>query len=91
MNGARLTGGTWSARRKLHDVELTLDVAKKWKPKALPPLMRLVTTVMPTFRRWPLSYRWTALVSLGTEAVMTSQWERTTEDRGDAYRRATGS
>jgi hypothetical protein len=53
--------------------------------------MRVATTVVPTFRRWPTTYRWTARIALGPAPAMTAGWERTSPDRGAAYRRATGS
>jgi hypothetical protein len=53
--------------------------------------MRLVTTVVPVFRRWPTTYCWHADVHLGAAPTMSSRWERTAAGGGDAYRRATGS
>jgi hypothetical protein len=90
-DGARLTGGTWWATRREDEVELGLDVTERWRPPHLPWLMRLVTTVMPVFRRWPTTYLWRAVVQLGPPATMTSNWSRTTSDGGQSYRRGTGS
>jgi hypothetical protein len=72
-------------------VQLGLDVTERWRPGRLPWLMRLVTSVVPVFRSWPPTYRWRAAVQLGSRPTMTSKWERTTSDGGQAYRRATGS
>ena len=91
VGGAQLTGGTWSATRSADHVKLGLDVDERWRPGRLPWLMRLVTTAVPVFRRWPTTYRWRAIVQLGTSPTMTSTWERTTSDGGQAYRRATRS
>lgn len=91
VDGVRLTGGSWSAARQGDDVTVGLDVDERWKPGRLPWLMRLVTTVVPVFRRWPTTYRWRAAVSLAGEPSMTSGWERTRSDGGRGYRRATGS
>ena len=88
---ARLTGGTWSTARARDDVTVELDADERWRPGGLPWLMRLVTTVVPVFRRWPTTYRWRAEVHLGRQPAMTSRWERTGGDRGRSYRRATGS
>jgi hypothetical protein len=90
VDGVRLTGGSWSAARA-GDVTVGMDVDERWKPDRLPWLMRLVTTVVPVFRRWPTTYRWHADVRLGAEPAMSSRWERTGGERGRAYRRATGS
>jgi hypothetical protein len=92
VDGARLTGGRWRATRHRDAVQLGLDVTERWRPEHLPWLMRLVTTVVPVFRRWPPTYRWRATVRLGPPPTMTSNWARTTTDGGgQAYRRATGS
>ena len=86
-----VTGGTWYARREPTDVELVVDVTRPWRPAKLPPLMRLVTIVMPLFRTWPTSYRWIGSVPLDGTAPMISRWERTVTQRAEAYRRVTGS
>jgi hypothetical protein len=91
VDGARITGGSWTVRRRGNEVDLALEVEDRWRPGPLPPLMRFVTTVVPTFRRWPTTYRWTATVTLGPEPRLASRWERTGVERGAAYRRATGS
>ena len=91
VDGVRLTGGTWAAARAGDRVELALDVDEQWRPRSLPWLMRLVTTAVPVFRRWPTTYRWRAQVRLGPTPSMTCHWERTVSDAGQSYRRATGS
>jgi hypothetical protein len=91
VDGARLTGGPWWMQSADGRVEVGMDVDERWRPGPLPPLMRLVTTVMPVFRRWPTTYRWRAVVEPGTPPRMTSGWERVGGDDGGAYRRATGS
>ncbi len=91
VDGARLTGGSWSADRAGDRVAVGLDADERWQPSRLPLLMRLVTTVVPVFRRWPTTYRWRAEVDLGAEPSMSSRWERTGDERGGAYRRATAS
>jgi hypothetical protein len=91
VDRTRLTGGTWSTTRTGDDVAVAMDVDERWRPGRLPWLMRLVTTVVPVFRRWPTTYRWRAEVRLGEPAAVAGRWERTGGDRGDGYRRATGS
>jgi hypothetical protein len=93
VDDVRITGGTWSLRRRPDDrVELELDVTERWEPPpGLPPLMRIVTRVVPTFRRWPTTYRWRAEVTLGAHPTMTSGWARTGGSRGEVYRRLTRS
>ena len=91
VDEVRLTGGSWSAARAGDDVTVGLDVDERWSPGRLPWLMRLVTTVVPVFRRWPTTYRWRADVHLGAEPTITAGWERTDGDRGGGYRRVTGS
>lgn len=91
IDRVRLTGGSWSVSRTDDDVALDLDVDERWRPGPLPWLMRLVTTVVPVFRRWPTTYRWHADVRLGEQPALTGCWERTGSERGRGYRRATGS
>ena len=91
VDGMTLTGGAWSVTRRADEIDLSLDVNDRWRPGPLPALLRVVTAVVPTFRRWPTTYRWTGKVGLGEPPTMDSGWQRTTGDRGDAYRRVTGS
>ena len=93
VGARRLTGGGWAGRRTDGQVELEMDVTDRWQPQRLPLLMRVVTTIVPTFRRWPTTYRWRGVVSdLGGARTprLVSGWERT-EQIDDTYRKATGS
>jgi hypothetical protein len=92
IDGAVMTGGTWTLQREGHLVDASLDVTRRWRPApGLPTLLRVVARIVPTFRRWPTTYRWRAVVLLDGAASIVSRWERTGADRGGAYRRATGS
>src|SRR5215217_5641464 len=91
VDGAGLTGGAWSATRNADQVTLGLNVTERWRPGALPLLMRLVTTVVPVFRRWPTTYRWRAVVQLGSVPTMSSRWERIATGGAQEYRRWTRS
>ncbi|WP_324653936.1 hypothetical protein [Georgenia sp. H159] len=92
VDGARLTGGTWSTTGTASGVRLLFDVDERWCPGPLPWLMRVVTTVVPVFRRWPTTYAWRCEVRLdGTEPTTSSRWRRTGPTAVDSYRRATGS
>ena len=84
-----LTGGTWRATRQDGTVRLVMEVTRRWRPRRLPVLMRLVTTVIRTFRVWPTTYRWEAVIELGATPTMRSRWVRTGAGRADDYRRAT--
>ncbi|MBF6621086.1 MAG: hypothetical protein ITG02_12760 [Patulibacter sp.] len=90
VDGARVTGGTWSLRPAGTDREVTLQVTQRWRPRRLPLLMRLVTTVVPVFRRWPTTYAWRGVVT-ADGAVRDAGWSRTGAEDGTDYRRATGS
>jgi hypothetical protein len=91
VDGVRLTGGTWQVARSTAAVDVRMDVDEPWRPGPLPWLMRVVTTVVPVFRRWPTTYRWRCGIHLDETPVMTSGWERIASDTGRSYRRATGS
>lgn len=91
VDDAVLTGGAWHVTRAGGQVHLGLDVTRRWRPHRLPALMRMVTTMVPVFRRWPTTYRWRAHVDLDSATVTSAHWERTGSDGGDSYRRATGS
>jgi hypothetical protein len=84
VDGDAITGGTWTALRHGDEVLLELAVTRRWRPAdRLPPLVRIVTTVVPTFRKWPTTYRWTATVRLEPEPTMVARWERTAGDQSD--------
>ncbi len=85
-----LAGGRWRVHRDGDQIAIDLEVTRGWRPGPLPPLMRTVTTVLPVFRRWPTTYRWHGVVTLGEQPRLRSGWERR-GDGGAAYRRATGS
>jgi hypothetical protein len=88
---SNLTGGTWSALRHQAAIDLAFDVTQPWRPFRLPALMKVVTTVMPLFRTWPATYRWTGRLSVGDRPVLSSRWERKTDQRAAGYRRLTRS
>jgi hypothetical protein len=85
----RLTGGRRFVERDGDQVQAGLDVMERWRPRRLPLLMRVVTTVVPVFRRWPTTYRWRAVLGPGGET--TGRWTRIGSAGGDDYRRATGT
>ncbi|MFA9429542.1 hypothetical protein [Egicoccus sp. AB-alg2] len=92
VDGNAMTGGVWQATRAGERISLGLDVTEPWRPPSgLPPLLRAVTRLLPTFRRWPTTYRWRGEVRLASTASLSGRWERTTTDRGERYRRATAS
>ena len=91
VDGSRLTGGSWTVVRTGSRAEIGLDIDEQWQPKNLPWLMRIVTTILPVFRRWPTTYRWRCTVQLTPTRTMTSRWERLASGSAERYRRATGS
>ena len=84
-------GGLWTAARHGDQVDLLLDVVRGWKPRGLPLLMRAVTRILPIFRTWPTTYRWSATVDLGVEPRVTSRWERKVSERAESYQGFTTS
>lgn len=90
-DGVRLTGGSWAATRVGPRADVVLDRLERWRPGPLPWLMRVVTTAVPVFRRWPTTYVWRAAVALAGQPEVSGRWHRTGGHDGSAYRRATGS
>lgn len=90
IDASDVVGGSWHARRSGSRVRLNLDVESGWRPQGLPLFMRLVTTVVPVFRRWPTTYRWHAEIDLD-RLWMTSGWERTDSGGAASYQRLTAS
>ena len=91
IDGTTLTGGTWSTVPTANGTRVELNVTQRWRPGKLPWLMRLVTTVVPVFKRWPTTYSWSCEVPHHPEAAIASKWQRTSSDIASSYRRATGS
>lgn len=92
IDQAHVTGGTWHAVRHAGRVDLSLEVTRGWRPApGLPLLMRIVTRVIPVFRRWPTTYRWRAEITLDDPPRIASRWERIGTDLGEGYRRVTRS
>ena len=50
-DGSGLTGGRWFAEQRANQVHAGLEVTERWRPRKLPLPMRIVTTVVPVFRR----------------------------------------
>ena len=82
-----IVSGSWSARRTSERVDLSLVSTAPWRPGPLPMLMRVVTRIVPTFRRWPQTYRWHATLTLGDAPSLTSGWERSGGAGAEAYGR----
>jgi hypothetical protein len=93
LDGRPLTGGRYAIEVHEDRGDLRLDVTDPWRPPpGLPALLRTVTRVIPTFRRWPTTYRWTATVRVvDGQPHLTAGWDRTGGDRGRSYRRLTRS
>ncbi|MBB3036396.1 hypothetical protein [Hoyosella altamirensis] len=68
---------------------LTFGVTRGWRPRRLPPLMRVVTTLLPVFRRWPTTYIWEARADLRGVPAVHAKWRRTTSSGDSLYSRVT--
>ncbi|GGC03889.1 hypothetical protein [Cellulomonas carbonis] len=91
VDDAPVTTGAWHLERSDDDVAIALDRLTPWRPVALPPLMRVVTRLVPVFRRWPTTYAWHGTATVASPGAVTGTWRRTGGHDGRAYRRATGS
>ncbi|MGD2061616.1 MAG: hypothetical protein PVF87_12160 [Acidimicrobiia bacterium] len=90
IDETELVGGSWSARRSDTRALLDLDVDEGWHPKDLPPFMRVVTTLIPVFTRWPTTYRWHAEIDLELN-TMASKWARTDSNGDESYQKLTSA
>jgi hypothetical protein len=90
IDGTDLISGPWNVHRFGPRVSLSMGVERGWQPRGLPPFMRLVTTVVPVFRRWPTTYRWQAEIDLD-HLEMTSGWARTDGGGAESYQRFTSA
>lgn len=89
VDDTRLTGGAWSIVKTSSGARMVMDVDERWRPGRLPWLMRLVTTVLPVFRRWPTTYQWQCDIRPGEPRTVETRWRRTGDARTDSYLRAT--
>lgn len=90
IDGSPLVGGSYTAVRRGGTVDVDLEVTEGWRPQGLPPLMRVVTTVVPVFRRWPTTYRWHGTVALDGGEV-SGAWHRIGSGHASSYRSVTRS
>jgi len=77
-SGRSQLGGWWEADRRGATVRLTQAVDEPWRPGPQPAAAGLVFRLLPVFRTWPTTYRWSGTVDLGSDPpTMTSGWSRT--------------
>ena len=91
INRESIIGGQWRVSPQGQDVAVELQVTQGWRPNRLPLLMHVVTRVVPTFRKWPTTYRWHSKVTPGERPEAEGHWERVGDERGEAYRSFTKS
>lgn len=85
---ADVVGGEWSCTATDDTAaSLVFTVTQGWRTRNLPPLMRLVTMMLPVFRRWPTTYVWEAQMNSGHD--VEAHWRRT-GSRDSTYARITG-
>jgi hypothetical protein len=70
--------GTYTVSRSGSQVTIEVHPRGGWRPGVRKWSVRLIFLIVPLFKSWPKSYRWTATVDLSDEdvPVMTSRWER---------------
>ncbi|MBN4927182.1 hypothetical protein IEU95_10080 [Hoyosella rhizosphaerae] len=73
---ADVVSGTWKCAGT-PVVALTFAVTRGWQPRQLPLFMRVVTTVLPMFRRWPTTYMWEARADVRDGYKVEATWRRT--------------
>lgn len=71
---SEITGGHWSALREGASVNVHLRPTVPWRPGRLPLAMLGLVRVVPRFRTWPTTYRWSGRVDLGPEPTMWGAW-----------------
>ncbi|MFN3331954.1 MAG: hypothetical protein ACK47M_05535 [Caldilinea sp.] len=71
-------GGRYTVAKKDVHIEITLIPAQGWQPRPTKFSLRFLYTVASVFRKWPTTYKWTALIEKNTIGVyvMRSTWRR---------------
>ncbi len=74
--GDLITAGTYYLKRKGDKVLIDFDVKQNWIPNDLPCSFGIFTRIVSSFRKWPATYRWEGIVSLGEKPSLTGEWKR---------------
>jgi len=71
-------GGSYIVARKDTRIEITLIPTQGWRPRPTKFSLRFLYTVAGVFRKWPTTYKWTALLEKNAAGVdvMRSTWRR---------------
>lgn len=75
VSGTIITGGVYLLERKGELVTIGMKVTRKWKPRELPLSFMVFTSIVRSFRTWPTSYKWDAVVNL-EDMTMQGHWHR---------------
>ncbi len=72
-----LAAGGYDIRAATGETEIALDFTRGWRPAEGDLLLKTIYTVVPLFKRWPETYRWSAKLRHGSAGVtIESAWER---------------
>jgi len=74
-DGAAQVRGSYRVARRADRVELSIDRFGPWRTRQRRPLLALLFRI-PTFRRWPTTYRWEATMALTDPPSLRSRWLR---------------
>jgi hypothetical protein len=70
-----LIAGRYTLTPDANRTRIALTVDRGWRPRDLKPSLRVLTRLMPVFRRWPTTYRWEG--TLGHHgACLDGGWSR---------------
>jgi hypothetical protein len=72
--------GSYEVVRSEDRIDLVIDRFGPWRTRQRRPLLALLFRI-PTFRRWPTTYRWEATVELTDQPSLRSRWLRHADER----------
>lgn len=71
-----ITGGNTILLKTGDNVEVHINVTRKWIPQNLPVSFQLFTLFVKSFRQWPTTYYWKGKVDLSNETILDEKWLR---------------
>jgi hypothetical protein len=78
-DGVTQLRGLYRIDRRRDRIDLVIDRFGPWRSRQRRPLLAVLFRI-PTFRRWPTTYRWEAALELTDQPTLRSRWLRKVEE-----------